>query len=68
MELRDLRVSINEILDEMEKRPEDQLQLKDELRSTISIYGGARPVAANSEPAKPAYPDQEDDFFDNMPV
>jgi len=68
MELRDLRASINAILDELEKRPEDQSQLKDALHTKISTLSGYTARAMPDKPSYAVYADQEDDYFDNLPV
>lgn len=64
----DIRTAIDRILDEIRKRPEDRLLLQEQLRVKVAeLERAGLPVPARCRRTE-AELEEEEDFFDNMPV
>lgn len=64
----DIRASIDRILDEIAKRPEDRLLLQEQLRVKVAELERAGLTVPADRRRIDAELEGEEDFFDNMPV
>lgn len=70
MSLEELRASINSILDEIERRPADRIQLQADLKDRVAQLSelAEETLPMPKTAVSRQDPDLADDYFDNLPI